>query len=195
MRFSARRTKEVDKAGRRPRLRRPVIAAAAIAGVMSVAGPAAAASAATQAPAHSAGTPAVAAATCATTRPHSGTILYKGIVGGLGQLTIQNGLSQDGVVMLVLGRSRAIGVYVRAHATATVGNIRDGNYTVYFSSGSRYRTCTGRFSSGASYQRFSKPLDYVTTPTEYTVWTVTLQPVPNGNTPITPVSPPSFPAP
>jgi hypothetical protein len=197
MRFSARGTQADGKTGRRRRLRRPAVAAAAIAGVLAVAGLPAAASAATQAPykaaTYSAGTRA--AATCAPTRPHSDTILYKGITGGLGELTIENGLSRDGVVVLVLGRSRAIGVYVRAHATATVGNIKNGTYTVYFTTGSQYRTCTGRFSSGASYQRFSDSLPYHDTPPEYTIWTMTLQPVPNGNAPSTPISPPDFPAP
>src|SRR5579871_3042468 len=152
MKFSVRATKADGKTRRRPRLSRPA-AAAAIAGALAVAGPATAASAATQAPyqanASSAGTQAP--ATCAPTRPHSDTILYKGIIGGLGQLTIQNEASQDAVVVLVLGKSRAIAVYVRTKATATVSDIKDGTYTAYFSTGSQYHACTGRFASGASY--------------------------------------------
>jgi len=183
--------------GRRPNLRRLAVAAAAAASILAATGLPATASAATQAPYDSAGThtAAVASATCATYRPHSGTILYAGITGGQGRLTIQNGLSQDGVVVLVRGHSKAIGVYVRAHASTTVHNIKDGTYTIDFTAGSLFRTCTGRFTSGASYWRFSNSLAFVTTPTEYTVWTLTLQPVPNGNAPTTQISPADFPAP
>jgi len=201
MRFSVRGKKEDEKTGRRPNLRRLAAAAAAVASVLTATGLPAAASAATRAPyeatASSAGTHAAAAApaTCATSRPHSGTILYAGITGGQGRLTIQNGLSQDGVVVLVRGHSKAIGVYVRAHASTTVHNIKDGAYTIDFTAGSLFRTCTGRFASEASYWRFSNSLAFVTTPTEYTLWTLTLQPVPNGNAPTTQISPADFPAP
>ena len=197
MRFSVRGKKEDEETGRLPNLRRLAVAAAAVASVLTATGLPAAASAATQAPyeatANSAGTHA--AATCATSRPHSGTILYAGITGGQGRLTIQNGLSQDGVVVIVRGQSKAIGVYVRAHASTTVQNIKDGTYTIDFTAGSVFSTCTGRFASGASYWRFSNSLAFVTTPTEYTVWTLTLQPVPNGNAPTTQISPADFPAP
>jgi hypothetical protein len=201
MRFSVRGKKENEKTGRRPNLRRLAVAAAAAASVLTATGLPAAASAATrttyEATASSAGTHAAAAAsaTCATSRPHSGTILYAGITGGQGRLTIHNGLSQDGVVVLVRGHSKAIGVYVRAHASTTVHNVKDGTYTIDFTAGSLFRTCTGRFTSGASYWRFSKSLAFVTTPTEYTLWTLTLQPVPNGNAPTTQISPADFPAP
>jgi len=201
MRFYVRGKKEAEKTRRRPRLRRPAAAAAAAAGVLAVAGLPATASAAVRAPyeatAGSAGTHAAAAAsaTCGTSRPHSGTILYAGITGGQGRLTIHDGLSQDGVVVIVRGKSKAVGVYVRAHASTTVDNVKDGTYTLDFTSGSLFRACTGRFSSGASYWRFSKPLAFVTTPTEYTLWTVTLQPVPNGNAPAKQISPADFPAP
>jgi hypothetical protein len=200
MRFSVRGKKENEKTGRRPHLRRLAVAAA-VASVLTATGLPAAASAATRAPheavASSAGThPAAAAsATCAASRPHSGTILYAGITGGQGRLTIHNGLSQDGVVVLVRGHSKAIGVYVRAHASTTVQNVKDGTYTVDFTVGSLFHTCTGRFTSGASYWRFSKSLAFVTTATEYTLWTLTLQPVPNGNAPTTLISPADFPAP
>jgi hypothetical protein len=199
MRFSVRGKKENEKTGRRPNLRRLAVAAA-VASVLTATGLPAAASAATRTPneatASAAGTHAAAAsATCAASRPHSGTILYAGITGGQGKLTIHNGLSQDGVVVIVRGHSKAIGVYVRAHASTTVQNVKDGTYTVDFTAGSLFHTCTGRFTSGASYWRFSKSLAFVTTATEYTLWTLTLQPVPNGNAPTTQISPADFPAP
>lgn len=197
MRFSTRGTKEEDeKTGHRPHLRRLAATTVAIVGVLAVSELPAAASAATQAPyAHSAGTnAALASARCAASRPHSGTVLYAGITGGLGRLTIHNGRSQDGVVMLVRGHSRAIGVYVRAHASTMVHDIKSGTYTVDFTTGSLFHACAGRFTRGAAYRRFNKRLLFVSPP-YYNKWELTLQSVPNGNASITPINPVGFPAP
>ncbi|HEY6296138.1 MAG TPA: hypothetical protein VIX15_10785 [Streptosporangiaceae bacterium] len=170
---------------RRPHFRRFAIAAVVVASALAVPGVPAAASAATQA----------VATACATSRPHSGTILYSGITGGSGQLTIKNRPDQDGVVVLVRGRHKAIGVYVRARARATVGNIQDGTYTIYFTSGSQYSACQGRFTSGATYWRFNNHLRFATTATTFTTWTVTLYTVNGGNAPTTQVGPSDFPPP
>ena len=97
--------------------------------------------------------------------------------------------------MLVRGRSKAIAVYVRAHASTTVGNIKDGTYTIYYTAGSRFSACTGRFTRGATYWRFNDRLRFVTTPQGYTVWTVTLYAVSGGNAPATQINPSDFPAP
>jgi hypothetical protein len=135
-----------------------------------------------------------ASAACATSRRHSGTILYSGIRGGLGRLTIRNRLSRDAVIVLVRGRSKAIGVYVRAHASTTVRNIKDGTYTIYFTIGSLFRACTGRFTRGASYWRVKHRLPFVSPP-RFTVATLTLIAVKGGNSPTTPISPKGFPSP
>lgn len=135
-----------------------------------------------------------ASAACATSRPRNGKILYSGIRGGLGRLTIRNRLSQDGVIVLVRGRSKAIGVYVRAHASTTVRNIKDGTYTIYFTVGSLFRACTGRFTRGASYWRVKHRLPFVSPP-RFTVATLTLFAVNGGSSPTTQISPSGFPAP
>ena len=135
-----------------------------------------------------------ASASCATSRPHSGTILYGGITGGQGRLTIENGLSQDGVVALVLGRSKAISVYVRDKSKTTAYNVKDGTYTVYFTTGSRFSACQGRFTRDAAYYRFDNHLRFVTTAQNYSIWTVTLQPVNHGNAPASQINPRDFPA-
>ena len=166
----------------RPHFRRLAVAAVVLASALAVPGLSAAATAA-------------AATTCATSRPHSGTILYSGISGGQGQLTIKNRPDQDGVVVLVQGRHRAIGVYVRAHARTTVGNIKDGTYTIYFTSGSGFSACQGRFTRAASYWRFDNHLRFVTTAQTFTVYTVTLYTVSGGNAPTTQINPSDFPAP
>jgi hypothetical protein len=132
---------------------------------------------------------------CATSRPRNGTILYAGISGGLGRLTIKNGAGQDGVVALVRGRSKAISVYVRASSSTTVGNVKDGTYTIYFTIGSpfSFKICTGRFTRGATYWRFNNRLPFVPPP-GYTVATLTLYAVKGGNAPTTPVNPGQYPS-
>lgn len=135
-----------------------------------------------------------ASAACATSRPHNGTILYDRISGGLGRLTIKNRLSQDSVIALVRGRSKAIGVYVRGRASTTVRNIKAGTYTIYFTVGSLFRACTGRFSRGASYWRVNKRLPFASPP-HYTVATLTLYAASGGNAPSTQIGPSDFPSP
>jgi hypothetical protein len=131
-------------------------------------------------------------ASCATSRPHSDTILYGGITGGQGRVTIENGLRQDGVVVLVLGRSRAISVYVRDRSKATVHNIKPGTYTIYFTTGYRFSTCQGRFTEDAAYYRFDKHVHFVSLP-YYTIATFTLNPVKGGNAPTSQIGPQDFP--
>lgn len=132
----------------------------------------------------------------ATSRPANGTILYSKIRGGLGRLTIKNGLSKDGVVTLMLGRSKAFSVYVRARSNTTVRNIKDGTYTVYFTTGSpfSFSVSKGRFTRGAAYWRFDNRLRFASPPPYYTVWTMTLNPVPNGNARATQIKPGDYPA-
>lgn len=129
----------------------------------------------------------------ATSRPRNGTILYAGIKGGLGRLTIKNRPNQDGVVTLVLGRSKAISVYVRAKSSTTVHNIKVGTYTIYFTTGSLFSVSRGRFTRGATYWRFKIRLRFVPPP-RYSIATLTLYAVRGGNAPTTQISPGDYPA-
>jgi hypothetical protein len=169
----------------RPRLRWLAVAAVAAASVLATPALPAAASAATQ----------TAATACATSRPHSGAILHSEIRGGLGTLTIKNHLSQDAVIVLVRGGSKAFSVYVRTHASTTVGNVKDGTYTIYFTAGARYSTCQGRFTSEASYWRVKNHVAFVTSSTESTVATLTLFSASGGGAPTTQIGPGGFPKP
>jgi hypothetical protein len=183
----------------RPGFWRLTAAVAAVAAALAFAELPAAASTAAQAAPHglsATSRPAAGAAlaACATSRPHTGKILYSGIRGGMGRLTIKNRLSHDSVIVLVRGRSKAIGVYVRAHASTTVGNIKSGTYTVYFTSGSLFRVCRGRFTRGASYFRVKQHLPFAFPP-HFTVATLIIFAATGGNAPTTPISPPGFPAP
>jgi hypothetical protein len=174
------------------KLRRLAAGAIAAAGALAISGAPTAASAATAHIPYAA--LAAPSKTCTTSRPHSGTMLYSAIRGGQGTLTIKNTLGQDSAVVAVAGRHKAFAVYVRAHARTTVGNVKPGTYAVYFTSGSRFSVCAGRFTSDASYWRVKKELTFVPPP-NYDVWTVTLYVVKGGNAPTDQVSPTGFPVP
>jgi hypothetical protein len=177
---------------------RHAAAAAAVAGALAIPGLPAAASTAAPAAPHSLGSashPAAGAlAACAISRPRTGKILYSGIRGGMGRLTIKNRLGHDAVIVLVRGRAKAIGVYVRSHASTTVRNIKSGTYTIYFTSGSLFRACKGRFTRGASYARVKQHLPFAFPP-HFTVATLIIFAASGGNAPTTPISPKGFPAP
>lgn len=129
----------------------------------------------------------------AAARPRNGRILYARITGGLGRLTIKNGLNRDGVVTLVRGRTKAISVYVRARKSTTVRNIKDGTYRVYFTTGYRYSVSKRRFTRSATYQRFNQLLRFRTTSRQYSVWRLTLHAIPGGNARTSTVNPRNFP--
>lgn len=163
-----------------------LVAAVVLAGGLLTATPATAATAATQ------GVTA-AAQTSAAARPSNGRILYDRYSGGRGRLTIRNGTSRDSVITLVKGRTKAISIYVRARSTATIKDVRDGTYRVYFTSGYRFSTKTKRFTRSASYQRFDDRLRFVTTATSYRIYTLSLQRVVGGNASSSAVNPRDFP--
>lgn len=172
-------------------LRTGVVAAVALAGGLLTASPAAATAVGerTVASASQAAGSAAAAA-----RPRNGKILYDRVSGGQGTLKIKNGTSRDGVVTLVKGRTKAISIYVRARSSASVRDVRDGTYRVYFTTGSRFRVSKGRFSQSAVYQRFNDRLRFTTSATSRSVWTLTLNPVRGGNARTTSINPKDFPA-
>ncbi|MBF8190323.1 hypothetical protein ITP53_32350 [Nonomuraea sp. K274] len=95
---------------------------------------------------------------------------------------------------LVRGKSKAISVYVRARSTANVRDVRDGTYRIYFTTGYRFSTSKGRFARSAVYQRFNDRLKFATTSRQYSIWTLTLNPVKGGNARTSSVNPKDFPA-
>ncbi|MFG1704170.1 hypothetical protein ACFLIM_13355 [Nonomuraea sp. M3C6] len=169
-------------------LRAGVVAAVALAGGLLTSSPAGAAVVAGER------TVASVSQTAAAARPSNGRILYDRISGGLGRLKIKNGTPRDGVVTLVKGKTKAISIYVRARSTASIKDVRDGTYRIYFTTGTRFSTSKGRFGRGATYQRFNDRLKYTTTATQSTIWTLTLNPVRGGNARTSSINPKDFPA-
>jgi hypothetical protein len=168
-------------------LRAGVVAGVALTGCLLTSAPAGATATSTQ-------SVAAAPQTAAAARPGNGRILYDRADGGRGTLKIKNGTSKDGVVTLVKGRTKAVSLYIRAHSSASVKDVRDGTYRVYFTTGYRFSVSKGRFTRGPSYQRFNDRLKFVTTSTSYSIWTLTLNPVKGGNARTSPVNPKDFPA-
>ncbi|MFI7154123.1 hypothetical protein ACIBO2_55200 [Nonomuraea sp. NPDC050022] len=171
-------------------LRTGVVAAVALAGGLLTVSPAAA----TAIGERTVASVSQAADSAAASRPRNGRILYDRVSGGQGTLKIKNGTSRDGVVTLVKGGTKAISIYVRARSSASVRDVRDGTYRVYFTTGSRFRVSKGRFSQSAVYQRFNDRLRFTTTATSRSVWTLTLNPVRGGNARTTSINPKDFPA-
>ncbi len=171
-----------------------LIAAFAMAAALVTATPAGATtvSAATAGATASAAT--ASATTTAAARPRNGTILFDRISGGRGVLKIKNGLRTDGVVILVRGKTKAISIYVRAKSTASIKDVRDGTYRLYFTTGYGYSKSQHRFTRSASYQRFNDRLRYYTTATASRIYTLTLHPVRGGNAGTRHVNPKDFPA-
>ncbi|MGW5163102.1 hypothetical protein ACWEPN_47150 [Nonomuraea wenchangensis] len=172
-----------------------LIAAFAMAATLVTAGPAGATTAtATTATAATVSTTTVSATATAAARPRNGAILFDRISGGRGVLKIKNGLRTDGVVILVKGKTKAISIYVRAKSTASIKDVRDGTYRLYFTTGYAYSTSRHRFTRAATYQRFNDRLRYYTTATASRIYTLTLHPVRGGNAGTRHVNPKDFPA-
>ncbi|MEV1172515.1 hypothetical protein [Nonomuraea sp. NPDC049784] len=171
-------------------LRAGVVAAVALAGGLLTSSPAGATVTGTESVAVASQT----AGSAAAARPSNGRILYDRISGGRGTLKIKNGTSKDGVVTLVKGKTKAISIYVRAKSTASIKDVRDGTYRIYFTTGYAFATSKGRFSRAASYQLFNDRLKFVTTATSYSIWTLTLHQVKGGNAQTTSINPKDFPA-
>ncbi|MEV3982589.1 hypothetical protein ACIBK9_20455 [Nonomuraea sp. NPDC050227] len=170
-------------------LRAGVVAAVALTGTLLTSAPAGAATAGLQAAAVQTSS----AVQEAASRPANGRIVYDRLSGGRGVLKIKNGTSKDGVVTIVKGRTKAISVYVRARSTARIRDVRDGTYRIFFTTGYRFSVSKGRFTRGATYQKFNDRLRFRTTSTQYTIWTLTLNPVRGGNARTSPVNPKDFP--
>ena len=104
----------------------------------------------------------------------------------LGQLIIQNGTGDDAEVKVVDNSTSKLVYDVHVPSSPqdyTITGIPDGTYTLAFWIG----TSTNGYG-----KKFTDPLLYTTTATDqgtqYTIYTVTLQPVPNGNAPTTGIS-------
>ncbi len=129
-----------------------------------------------------------------TRTANTGAIVAGGVHHGLGQLTITNGGAADATVGLVAGGGApVVTVYVGKGGSYTLHHVADGTYTIYVTSGSDWDAGARLFSRGCQFQQFDQTMDFTTTSTQYTTYTITLTPVPDGNATESDVDPGSFP--
>ncbi|GAA4879587.1 hypothetical protein [Actinomycetospora straminea] len=114
-------------------------------------------------------------------RPATGTVLVERGGTGSGQLTAENGGSTDAYVTLASGQQVVRGVYVRAGETATVTDVPDGTYEVYFATGTGWNEDIRGFTADRQATRYDDTFPFTTSSTQATTWTVTLTPVVGGN--------------
>jgi hypothetical protein len=126
-----------------------------------------------------------------TFRPLTGIIKPNQRGGGYGELTIDNGTTRDGVVILTFNDTAVMAVYIRSSDSFTMQGIRDGTYYLYFSTGEEWN---GReFTVDPSRQRFEDAFEFTTGATTYTTWSITLHGVAGGTASAENVSESEFP--
>jgi hypothetical protein len=84
-------------------------------------------------------------------------------------------------------------VYVQANAAYTLKNIHDGTYNVYYTAGTDWDPNRKLFTKSCEYQQFDNTLQFTTTSTQYTIWSLTMTPVVGGNAQSSDVDPGSYP--
>jgi hypothetical protein len=130
-------------------------------------------------------------------RPPNGKLIRAGDLDGRGELTIDNGGSNDTLVTLSKGRKPAVAVYVRKSKEDTVKGVPDGSYTVFFTGGADWDRKARAFGRNCAFQRFEDRLTFRTTRTGtqvfYQTYKITLQAVAGGNARTSEVDPNDFP--
>ncbi|MBI2850701.1 MAG: hypothetical protein HYX80_06640 [Chloroflexi bacterium] len=132
----------------------------------------------------------------APVRLPTGTYLMNNLGGGLGELTIENGLDLDAIVVLSHPEQPKIAltaVYIKGEASHTITGIRDSAYVVYFEIGEDWDYGSHKFMRKRAYQRFDDNLTFQTTSRQYTTWELSLQPVPGGTASTEHISEDEFP--
>jgi hypothetical protein len=112
----------------------------------------------------------------------TGTYIAHIFSGGLGELTIDNGLDLDSVAVLCYKGSMVpqTGVYIRANTSYTIKGIKDGVYVLYFVIGLYWDNNSKEFLEKTAFQQFEDEFEFETTRDEYSTWSVTLNPVIGG---------------
>jgi hypothetical protein len=119
--------------------------------------------------------------------PNGTNLILPPTAEGLGELHITNNSSQDAVVKLktVVGNETLRFVYVRARSAWVIPKIPVGNYFLEFATGRDWDAGSQSFRQDRAFTKFDNAQVYtedaVSGGTMYSVLSVTLQPVQNGN--------------
>lgn len=113
---------------------------------------------------------------------------------GDGELEIDNGTSLDAIAKLVnINTNKSIiTVYIKARSVYNITEISDGDYKLFFNLGNDWDDKLKAFSVNSSYEVFEEKFDYKTTATQYQTFSVTLNPVVNGQAETNEVNPVEF---
>jgi hypothetical protein len=116
---------------------------------------------------------------------------------GRGQLEVDNDAEHDAVVKLVQGGRPIVSVYVGQGARATVGQINDGSYELFYTSGTDWDNQLKTFTRSCQFERFEQTAEFTTISVEngikYTVQSIGLKPRIGGNAQTETVPAQSFP--
>jgi hypothetical protein len=113
---------------------------------------------------------------------------------GFGELTIENGTSQDAIVKLYdprLGRSIR-GVYVVRGESWTITDIPAGSYRVRFATGRDWDADLRAWQRPTGFDEFQEVFDFTETVEHYTTWEITLQPIVGGTAKTIEIDPATF---
>lgn len=101
---------------------------------------------------------------------------------GQGQLKIKNGTDDDAVAKII-DTSTNLAVaeyYIDANNDYTISGVNDGNYNLLFSLGKNWSYADKKFVTCKSFSKFDELFTFITTYTQYTIFSVTLNPVIGG---------------
>jgi hypothetical protein len=117
---------------------------------------------------------------------------------GLGRLTIDNNTGSDAVISVNKGSSVSFMIYVRGHDKTTVRGVRNGSYTVYFTTGADWNASRTSFTRGCQFQKFDDKASFSTRSvsggTQYDILTFSLALTTFGNATASDVPPDEFPS-
>lgn len=122
----------------------------------------------------------------------NGTMVSKGKLRGDGEFKVDNGSKTDAVVSLVLNGRAVHSMFVAKGQKADIQGVEDGTYDVYVSQGADWDSATKAFTQSCAFTKFEDNFPFETGRTS-TSWSITLQPVVDGNAKTNDVDPNSFP--
>jgi hypothetical protein len=115
-------------------------------------------------------------------RPPSGTVIVdKRPGGGLGQLVVQNGTDTDGVVVLTTEDGTfLLSFYIRQKEEYAYTGVPNGKIQVFFMLGSDWDGDQKSFMQISSSRKMDQLLEFATSATSFSVWTISLNPMESG---------------
>ena len=128
-------------------------------------------------------------------RPENGTVVFdRRTSQGNGELLIENGLEEDGYIILTdISEKPILGYFIHSTSEIHLMRIPDGEYYIYVSTGGMWDIVDYRFTENARYEKFQDPIGFNSTSTSYTTWSLTLHQVEGGSAAVDALSPDEFP--